>query len=236
MKFYRLFLITIILYQTVETTQASEHPEWFSGGENTSTISKTDLSPESTIVYLTRIIEKESDYNAQLNTFIKDFERQQITNLKKLYKTLYKELTKQNKLLENKIKKSKDNLQLLNEAFREYNTFLVTTLYQRTYINAVESYAELKNKEYLMKQKFKDQIKENPLKHLFRVNETTLSKESHKFKYIYKIEDLLMKIRKTLLTRTRENQILKGQYKGFKGRYDKFGDYMRKKGKYASQN
>ena len=82
MKFYRFFLITIILYLTFEKTQASEHPEWFSGEENTSTISKTDLSPESTIVYLTRIIEKESDYNAQLNTFIKDFERQQITNLK----------------------------------------------------------------------------------------------------------------------------------------------------------
>ena len=79
-----------------------------------------------------------------------------------------------------------------------------------------------------------ESLTENPVGHVFNRNIGDNYKKDDIVAEIIKIQATIQKLRKLLMGKERENQVLKKEYQNTKGKWQKVKDYFRRVGQYSN--
>ena len=187
-----------------------------------------------TSIYLEQLEGEEKNYLKLEKVIIKDFKKKMIYEPEKIYETLKIEITNQKKIRERKLRRAGCDIEEQVKALSEFERYLSMTLSRPDLAEIEKQFTNLLNDRHMLLQRHIKKLRENPVGHLFN---RKIADDFYKLPIIsgiLKLEKISQKIRKTLLEKTREKQILKKEYlKNTKGNIQKVKDYFRKVGKYS---
>ena len=194
------------------------------------------LNFDTTTVYTKQIQQHEEYYQAEVDILIKKFKKKLQYNPPALKTALAQELKNQKKVLENKLKAAKSNVDAQVEAFQEFNRYIVITLNRVDLSATLKAYHEFLKERIDLEKTFIESISSNTLSHLFLERPKKDFYTHYLFKEIEGLRKLVQKVRSYLVERVREKEIFEKKYaKNFRGRYYQIKDKLQKKGKYASK-
>jgi hypothetical protein len=191
--------------------------------------SSFNIDKESTKTYLIHLKRMETAYLLALNRLLNIYKKNLRYDPSTINTDLKAQAKKHKKALESSLRQGKNNISAQNNAFGEYNKFLVLSIHNVAVKDILINFEDFEKEKQEIFTKHKNSLSTNPLSYLFNPNESFMHKRNSIYTQTNNMISTFKKICETFYTERRQNEVMKGEYNGIKGRIHKIKDQINSK-------